>query len=137
MRPESTRFPARACQGQTPRDDGDAAADDEVGVGVEQQAHHRRELGGVEGAVGVDHGDHVGARRLQAGVHGGAVALAGLPDDEGTEALGELGGAVGRAVVADDRVEPLGQGGEDPRQRFDLVETGQHHVHATIHPVTL
>ena len=98
-----------------------------VGAHVHEVRHHQVRLhaliaplaqlrqdpfegGGVEGVVGVDHLDPGARRRGDPGVDRPAVALVLLADHPealvgGGEALGDLAGGVGRAVVDDDDLD--------------------------------
>ena len=78
-----------------------AVADHHVGAVVEP-LDEARDLGEVVRQVGVGHHDVLAARRAEAGQIGAAVAALGLVDDARSGRRGELGAAVGRAVVGDD-----------------------------------
>jgi phytoene synthase len=100
----------------------------EVGLPGGDRTGHERQVGPVEGAVAVHEADDVVGGGGQAGEAGRAEAPEGLVHHERTEPGGDLGRAVGRAVVDDDRPVPGRKRGEDAREGGALVEDRQDHV---------
>ncbi len=109
--------------------DGPAAAQYEVGGAVEDEPGDSGQKRGVEGGVAVAEAHDVGRGGGQARVAGGAEAAPRLVDDMRPEGAGDVRGAVGGAVVDDDRAPARGDAVQHPRQGLGLVEAGQHHVH--------
>ena len=87
----------------------EAVGADDVGVVVAQQAHGARQLGHVEGQVGVGVEDEVTRRRGEAGLDRSTeLAVAFVVDDADTlvvrgDLVGDLARGVGRGVVDDDQ----------------------------------
>jgi len=103
---------------------GAAPAEDEIGGTGPDRVDHVGQLGGVEGAVGVEETHDLGGGGEQPGVGGGAEAAQRHGDHGGAVGGGDLRGAVGGAVVRDDRPVPGGDPGQHPRQRGRLVQAG-------------
>ena len=120
----------RACSGQAPALRA-AGAEHEIGRAGRDRLGHPRQLPRVERRVAVHEADDLGARRGQPREAGGAEAGARLVHDARAERGGELAGAVGRAVVDDDRLVARGHALEHPRQRRALVEDRQDDL---VHP---
>jgi hypothetical protein len=106
---------------------GDPRSDDQVGLAAKDRPGHRRQVGAIEGAVGVGEGDHLGQRgRLHTGPAGGAEASPGFGDHPGPGGRGHRRGAVAGAVVDHQQVDAGWEGGERGRQGSGLVEGGEH-----------
>ncbi len=107
---------------------GDASAEGEVGAAVRDAGDERGQLAGVHRGVGVAEGDVLGGRGGDTGGARGAESLDRFGDDGRAVRAGDVGGAVRRAVVDDDRPVARGQRADHARERVGLVQAGQDHV---------
>jgi len=105
-----------------------ARAEHEIRVARDDGRGDERQILAGERAVAVHEADDLVGGRDQAGEARGAETAARLDDHARTQLAGDVGSAVGLAVVDDDRVEAARQPGKNARQRGRFVERGQDDV---------
>jgi hypothetical protein len=103
-------------------------AEHQVRLAAEDRGADAGEVAGVQRSVAVHEAHGPIARGEQPGPARRAEAANGLDDDERTELRGDPRGAVGGAVVDDDRAKAVGHAPQHPRQRGRLVKDREHHV---------
>ena len=107
---------------------GEATATDEVGVAEQNGSQERRDVGGVELAVGVHVDHHIRSsleRRPHAGSKGSTDApVVGVGTHLGAVLPGQISGGIGRAVVDDDDLY-IANALEVTRDSLDHIRDGR------------